>query len=278
MARTLLGGIAIAAGAGLAIGFGSVLGRRAARNRRREMPILEPLIDRLDRIEARVAQVEWSPAFESPGRLPDDVAAVRQSLASIDERLHAQSREIEFLRIRAAEDEKLAEAEMRLTERRFKEVATALPAEIEAIVLPRVADLRERLRGEMKESVDGALQIFEQTLDNRVSPRIAALEGMLLEHSASLADLSHRSSEANMNLQKLVGAVERLCDQRFPLQASAPEPVPASEPTFLELSVSETSVPVRQIVREEEPLPRRVTFAHVIVAAAVALISARFSR
>jgi hypothetical protein len=218
MARTLLSGIAIAAGTGLALSFCAF--RRRTHSRTRQPASLEPLIERLNRIEARVTQAEWPPAPE----LSADVAAVRASLVIIDERLAAQSHEIEMLRIRAAGNEKLVEAEVRLTERRFKEAAAALPTEIEAVVLPRVEELRERLSTEMKESVAGALQKFEQSLDARVSSRITALEDKLLEHSASLADLSHRTTEANTNLQKLVNAVERLCEQ------SAPEPAPPAAP------------------------------------------------
>jgi hypothetical protein len=139
MARTLLGGIAIAAGSGLVIGFSFY--RSRADVRRRQPVNLEPLIERLDCIEARVAQVERCPAPELSGKLSADVAVVQSSLLSIDERLAAQSRDIELLRIRAAENEKL-EAEILRAGCRFKEVAAALPAEIETNVVLRIEDFR----------------------------------------------------------------------------------------------------------------------------------------
>ena len=113
--------------------------------------------------------------------------------------------------------------------------------EIEAIVVPRVEDFREHPRTEMKESVASALQTLEQSLDNLLSSRINALENQLLELSASLADLSHRASQSHMNLQKLVNAVERLCDQRAPEPAlpAASEPVPALERSLTCLSNSD---------------------------------------
>jgi hypothetical protein len=294
MARTLLGGIAIAAGTGLAIGF-CAFGRRRAHSRALQPASLEPLIERLDRIEARVTQAEWRPAPELSGKLSADVAAVRTSLDIIDGRLAAQSHEIDLLRMRSTENESIAAAEIHLNERRFKEIAAALPTEIEAVVVPRVEDLRERLLTEMKESMASALQTLEQSLDTRVSSRITAFEDKLLEHSASLAELSHRTSQANSNLQKLVDAVERLCNQRAP----EPEMVAAPKPTSFKMSFEQQPLqasaesprpvaravatvpetPAWRIVPEHEPSRRsRVTFAHFMIAAAAAFIGVRFVR
>jgi hypothetical protein len=152
--------------------------------------------------------------------------------------------------------------------------------------VPRVEDLGQRLRAEMKESVASALQTFEQSLDNRVWSRITALDNKLLEHSASLGDLSHRASQADTNLRKLANAVERVCDQRAPEPAlpATLEPVPSPEPIFffelpfvrqlLKQALAESAPPVARavgtvsetdtlrwrIVREDEPSRRpRVT-------------------
>jgi len=138
----------------------------------------------------------------------------------------------------------------------------------------------------MKESVASALQTFEQSLDNRVWSRITALDNKLLEHSASLGDLSHRASQADTNLRKLANAVERVCDQRAPEPAlpATLEPVPSPEPIFffelpfvrqlLKQALAESAPPVARavgtvsetdtlrwrIVREDEPSRRpRVT-------------------
>jgi hypothetical protein len=276
MPRTLLSGIAIAAGTGLAVGFGFAFGSRRSRSRGHRPVNIEPLIERLDRIEARVNEAEWRMAPAGAGELS---AAVRTSLTRMDERLIAQSREIELLRIRAAEDEALAAAEIRLTERRFKEAAAAIPAEIEAIVAPRAEHLREHLRREMKESIGKALGTFEVTLDERISSRINSLENRLLEHSTSLADLTHRASQSNANLEKLVSAVERLCDRRAPQPAPAAAPV--AEPTLLELKSPEQAAETLRwsVPREDEPLRSpRVTLAHVMIAAAAAFIGTRFLR
>lgn len=252
MARNFLRGFAIAAGTGLAIGFGSAF-RRAKAPARPEAPAdlhrqdLEPLIERLDRMESRVAEAELRPSAD----LSADVAAVRASISNIEQRLEEQTRELELLRIRTAEAEKLAEAEIRLTERRFKEVAASLPAEIEAAVGTRVEQVRQRLHAEIKESVASAVAAFEDSLDSRISSRITALEHKLIDQSASLADLTHRAGLADTNLQKLVDAVERLCEKRAaePVAAPAPAPTP-QEPTILDLRFENH---LQQALSEEAP-------------------------
>ena len=215
MARTLLRSIAVAVGSGLAAG-------------RPALPSLQRLMDRMDRMEARIAMAEARPAAEPSA----EVAAMRAALARINDRLAAQSREIELLRIRADEAEKLADAEIRLSERRFREVAATLPAEIEAVVAPRVENLRLRLHSEMQASVVTAIAGFEQSIDTRVSSRMSVLEHQLLELTASLAELRHRAGLTDTNLQKLIEAVERLCDKH---ETDLIQQAAASEPTFLDL-------------------------------------------
>jgi len=179
MARTLLRSIAIA-GTGLALGFGFTFGRRAHHRGAATRPPSDP-----------------------------ELAGLQASLAGINDRLAAQSREIELLRIRAAENEKLAASHLHFTERRFQEL-------------------------------------------DAVTAALPTIEDKLLEHSASFADLSYRASQSDANLQKLVNAVERLCDQR------APEPTPAP-------------------LQPAEP-SHRPHMALVMFAAAAAFLGTRFTR
>ena len=296
MARSILRGIAIAAGTGIALGFGSSFGRRRAEAQRRSHApaSMDSVMERLDRIETRVSAAEARPDPTPSREVQAEIAAVRASLDRIDERLAGQAREIELLRIQASEAEKLAEAEVGLTERRFREVAASLPAEIEAVVAPRLEVLRLRLHSETKESVDRALKVFEESLDARVSSRITSLEQKLIDQSAALSDLSQRTSQADVNLQRLVAAVERLCEQNVPQPVVAAAP----EPTFLDLpfeaelkkalsATPATIEPIRtengflrpEFVREDEASRRpRVPLAHIMIAAAAALIGARFVR
>lgn len=155
MASKILKGLAVAAGTGLAIGFG--------RKRRTQAtpigaasditPATEPLLDRLEQIEARVSAVEARP-------LPN------------------------------------------------------FEALLESLLVPHVEDLRARLHTEMRESMEAGLTTFERTLDDKVSLRIAPIEKAVTDQSAIIAGLSQRALEAEENFQRLISAVERLCERK----------------------------------------------------------------
>jgi hypothetical protein len=107
---------------------------------------LEPLLDRLDRIETRLSVVEASPSLESVVG-----AAINRS----------------------------------------------------------VADLRDRLHAEIRE----ALVRFEGAIDNKVSLRISKVEAALIEQSVVITTLSQRAVDSEINLQRLITAVEKLFER-----------------------------------------------------------------
>jgi hypothetical protein len=135
------------------------------------IPAIDPLLDRLDRIEARMSAVEARPAVS-----------------------------VETLQVQV--------------ERHFAGVAKEVPAILESLLGPQVADLRARLHAEMRESMEASLAAFEQTIDNKVSLRISALEKALIDQSAIVTALSQRAVEAEENFQRLISAVERLCERK----------------------------------------------------------------
>jgi len=192
MACNILKGIAVAGGTGVAIGYGS--------KRRSQAPsmsdtlditlAIDPLLDRLDRIEARMSAVEARPV--------SDAGSV--SLAALDQLVQRQNHDIEALRTQV--------------ERRFAEVASEVPAILESLLGPRVEDLRARLHAEMRESLQATLSTFEQTLDNKVSVRTSALEKALVDQSTTLRALSQRALEAEEHFHRLISAVERLCERK----------------------------------------------------------------
>jgi len=252
MSRKSYARVALALGTGVAAGFASLLIRSRVPARRSGPIRLEPLIERLDRIEARFTLAE---------------NASDLSLA-----LAAHTEQLELLRSSAAEGERLASAEIQLSRERFQEFAAALPASINAMVTPRVDDLGERFRKEMEESVAGTLQTFEQAFHNRVSARIDAVEQRLLGQSETLADLRLRASTADQNLQRLVNAVEKLCEEKLTkadVASAAAEPMPSDAENDRGLDQS--------FVRGTEP-PRRgqVALAQAMVTVASILIGVRF--
>ncbi len=163
MASKIFKGLAVAAGTGMAIGFGNKRRTQTTTHTTTmgdsldDIPAIELLLDRLDRIEDRISAVE----------------------------------------ARTAAD-----------------VAKDVPAILESLLGPHVADLRARLHAEMRESMEASLAAFEQTIDNKVSHRVSMLEKALIDQSAIVTALSQRAIEAEENFQRLISAVERLCERK----------------------------------------------------------------
>ena len=85
---------------------------------------------------------------------------------------------------------------------------------MEVALAPRVEELRLRLHSDMVESMETRLTAFEQNIDSKVSTRLTTLEKALIDQAAVITALSKRAVEAEDNFQRLIGAVERLCEQK----------------------------------------------------------------
>lgn len=227
MASKILKGFAIAAGLGLLIGLGSGKRRRGEIPMNTtlpdEQPSLRPLIERLDHIESRLGAVEARPvaAFDAG------------SAAELESRIQRQAEEIESLQQQVNDNRQKVDVEIGGIEKRFADVAKAIPAVLESIIVPRVDDLRAHLRAETQQSINSSLTRFERAMDDRISERIDSLEKALLSQSTIVTTLSQRAVETDMNLQRLISAVERLCE-RTP-GAAAPAPAARQEPSLLDL-------------------------------------------
>lgn len=196
----ILKGLAVAAGVGFAVGMATGRRRRHGENRgsgnsSEELSTLE----RLDRIESRVAAIEGQPLAVSGSEL--------------DLRMQTQSRDFEALRLQMNEYRQRTAGDVALIQKGLTEITKGIPALLESIVAPRVDDLRLHLRAEMQQSVDASLTKFERAFEDKVSDRIAALEKVMLDQSALMTALSHRAIESEMNLERLIAAVGRLCDR-----------------------------------------------------------------
>lgn len=196
----ILKGFAVAAGVGFAIGFGSGVSKR--RSLEKKVPGNAPgdnrVRERLDRLESRLTAVEARPS-----------AVSRET----DRRITGQADDIEALRLQMSDYRQRIAVDVETIEKHVAEVTRAIPSMLESIVAPKVEDLRLRLRSEMQQSVTASLTTFERAIDDKVSDRIAALERAMLQQSALVTALSQRAVESDLNLQRLIAAVERLCDK-----------------------------------------------------------------
>lgn len=121
-----------------------------------------------------------------------DLSALRSDLLAIEQR---QAEQV------ASFSQKLAQVEQHF------------PTEIEARVNARMAELESKLRVEFEDIHARTVDAFARTIETRVVDRIARLEQNLMSQSQAIVSLRERSNQTDEHLQKLLGAVERLCER-----------------------------------------------------------------
>lgn len=209
MASKILKGLAVAAGLGLAIRLGSGKRRREENSMHTHLPDDAPLdlmngaLERLDRIESRLRVKEELSAVE----------AQPPNVTGLELQIQQQARDIEMLRSQVTEHRQKVAGEVATIEKRLADITKGIPAVLESIIVPRVDDLRVHLRSELQQSVNATLTRFERGIDDKISDRMSTLEKALLDQSSIVTALSQRAVESDMNLQRLISAVERLCER-----------------------------------------------------------------
>ena len=245
MASKIIKGLAVAAGLGLAIGIGSGNRRAEENHMGTKLPDDGPepglVAERFDRIEARMS------AMESRSRTSAGSEA---------------GPEIEALHAQVTEHRKKVAGQVAAIEKRFEMLAREIPAVLESIVGPRVEDLRARLRTEIQQSVSVTLAKFERAINAKLAERIATVEKAVREQSVTVNALSRRAVEADANVQRLVAAVERLCEDGIF------DPSALREPSFVEQLAQKGQVPPaanRQPAAPVQPIEFESGFRHQIV-------------
>jgi uncharacterized coiled-coil protein SlyX len=238
MANVILRGLAIAAGTGLAMGLTSsrprtLSGPRAVRYRaalalppapsaplaltsRDEVLDIEPLLERVERLEDAVDGMKRSPVS-----VPADFAA---AVAKLERRIDEHTRDLALLREQVEKAERRAAESAAAIQRDVEETRAEIPGIVERTVAARTEDLQSRLSAEIEQSRERMLQVFERAIDDRISSRIGAIERTLAEQAGSIEVLNTRSVETDRNLQRLVVAIEKLCERTQLIPATNAEP------------------------------------------------------
>jgi hypothetical protein len=236
MASTIVKGLTVAAGLGLVIGLGAG-NRRAEENgmgtKSPDEGAPVPVLQRLGRIESRIAALESRPQATA-------------SDLELDLRIQAQAKQIETLQLRASEHRGRVAGEIAEIEKRFTGLAGEIPAVLESIIAPRVETLHAHLRTEIQQSVGATLARFERAINDKISDRMAHIEKSVRDQSSAVNALSRRAVESDANVQRLVAAVERLAERGTPNLAPR-------EPSFLELPLK------GQTSKAAEPQPETPT-------------------
>jgi uncharacterized coiled-coil protein SlyX len=230
---------------------------------------IEPLLDRLERVESRVEALG-----SSPRRAADDAPApanYARARAELESRLDDNARDLSQLRDRVEAAERRAAESLAAVQKSVAETRAELPVLMERHVSARFDDLHARFAAEIEQSHQRTLETFERAIDERISARIGVIEKSLADQAGSIEALRQRAGETDNNLQRLVSAIEKLCE-RAQLIAPAPDPVPAPrgpmprpgasdayaafDSQLHEAMRRETTKPV--VVKTERPDPNKV--------------------
>jgi uncharacterized coiled-coil protein SlyX len=271
MAKGILKGLAVAAGTGLAMGLtsGRVRVRSIAHHPDREpgpahlsdSPAadsalehddefldIEPLLDRLERLEARVESIGITPAGGG------NYAAL---LEGLERRVEENTRQLALLGQSITEAEHRLSQSVEAVEKRVAQTREEMPAFVQNHVAVRIADLQNRLNLEIEQTQRRTIETFERAIDEKISSRIGSMEKALAEQAGSIRTLSARTAETDSNLQRLVTAIEKLCEraQLIPPAAQSGTRLPVETQVPFESQLNEamqrdTVVPV---LRTEEP-------------------------
>jgi len=268
MAKKLLQGLAITFGGGLALGAGFKLGQAAARPRQTGSSELSSLASRLDLFEERIQSVENRPPWSGSGAPPDEhstaqfldrtlgalesrlaerIALMGDQLQQVEARFNAelegaagrQTEQVNTLSRRLDEIQTRLRSEIEAGDRRNQEQVAAvaqelqrieshLPASIDAALGVRMAELNRKLEADLEQAQSRTLEALVQTIETKVVQRISDLESNLVGQSEAIGGLRDKSLRTDQNMQKLLLAVEKLCDQtERQISRAAPEPKPA---------------------------------------------------
>jgi hypothetical protein len=293
MASRILKGLAVAAGTGLAMGLTSGRVGRARLNsgpragRYYPAPLndafpashtisddqdveildIDPLLDRLERLEARVESIGTAPLHPVVAPVASEIPRdLTSAIADLERRVTENTRELALLRVHIEDAERRAAESVASMERSVAKTRAELPAMVEQHVAARVEDLRNRFTAEIEQSERRTMEIFEHAIDEKISSRISSIERALGEQAGSIEALTVRTVETDSNLQRLVAAIEKLCE-RAQLIAPSAEPQLAQAPAVQRARQYEAPLPfesqmqdamrrepVVPILRTEEPL------------------------
>ena len=214
-----------------------------------ELLNLEPLLDRLEQVELRIDSIEHRPAPEpvqviSPeppekaAKAAAESAAWAAKLADLDRRVDENTRELTMLRQSVNDAERRISESVASMHRKVEETRKEIPALVDSSVDSRIVELGKRFAIEIEQSHQRTLETFERAIDEKISSRIGVIEKALSEQAGSIEALRVRATETDDNLQRLVSAIEKLCERAqliAPVGAPEPpkpEPPPSRQPQF----------------------------------------------
>ncbi len=221
-ATSILKGLVLTVGGGVALGVGIRIGQGQAQEAGGSGPDsgadLEPVLDRLHGIESRVGRME-SVLTEHPVASPAASEAttsgepIHRALGDFESRLSSQGSAVDSLRhdLRAI-DERSSE---RLTQfgETVDQLHTRLPVLIEEKVGACFHQMEEKLHREIEETHARTLDTFVDNIQTKVVQRISTFESDLAGQAEAMNQLRDYSLKTDQNMQRLLAGVDRLASE-----------------------------------------------------------------
>ena len=224
IANSLMRGLALTLGGSLAVGLGIKIGQSSTPPAPPAETIdFGPVLDRIEGVENRIVTVET--ALKEPG--PMVIPAVQE----LEERVHAQSSEVEALRAAIQRATEMHDSRIEGLGQTVGLLEAKLPELIERSIKPKFAEMHDRVQREMQETASQTLEIFADRIQSRVVEKITSIESDLGRQSSAINDLRDYSLKTDQNLQRLLAGVENLADKinrKFDPQPDAPRTAPLS--------------------------------------------------
>jgi uncharacterized coiled-coil protein SlyX len=270
MANRILKGLAVAAGTGLAMGLTTARSQtrvrvssppragapphlppvESAEETGDDFLNIEPLLDRLERLEVRVEAL-GQPAAEprEDSRFETDDYAT--ALAELEQRVEENTRDLALLRENMDAAERRLNESVAAVQRNIEQTRREIPAAVERHVSVRIDDLQKRFAAEIEQSQQRTLEMFERAIDDKISSRIGSMERVLAEQAGSIEALNARATETDHNLQRLVTAIEKLCERAHLFPPVAESRLPFETQMYDAMNRE----PVVPVLRTEQPVP-----------------------
>jgi tetratricopeptide (TPR) repeat protein len=237
MANSLVKGLALTLGGGLAVGLGIKIGQTSAPAAAPPEPFdMSPIADQMETLGNRINTVETLLKDPSPLLIP--------TVQDLEQRIHSRDTEVEELRAaiqRASEQQDARIQELGSAVNTFE---AKIPDLIDQSIKPRIDEMQERVQREMQETASQTLEVFADRIQARVVEKITSIEGDLTRQSDAIKDLRDYSLKTDQNLQRLLAGVENLAEKinrKFespveagrastPVRPAAPSPAAAAAP------------------------------------------------
>lgn len=185
MFKKILTGLTISLGVGLLLRAGAKRNQGAA-----ALPsdAPDPLLARLDAIEARMFAIEHAAAAEIPA---GDCAGIRDIIADLERRNLEQ---------------------IGALGQRFNELEQHLPRFIDVKVSTRVREMEERIKADIVEARGKTFESVVASIEAKMLAGIAVVERSLTVQSQEIGELKQRLSQTDQNLSKVLATAEKLTE------------------------------------------------------------------